>query len=72
MLDVNENLNRVGEEPIAFEHDCLEGICGSCGALVAGKTHGSHDRTTLCQLHMTLKMEMSLLSSHLELMLSCN
>ena len=40
MLDVvNENLNRAGEEPIAFEHDCREGICGSCGALVAGKTH---------------------------------
>jgi len=53
MLDVvNENLNRAGEEPIAFEHDCREGICGSCGALVAGKTHGSHKRTTLCQLHM--------------------
>ena len=53
MLDVvNENLTRAGKEPIAFEHDCREGICGSCGALVAGKTHGSHDRTTLCQLHM--------------------
>jgi succinate dehydrogenase / fumarate reductase iron-sulfur subunit len=53
MLDVvNENLTCAGKEPIAFEHDCREGICGSCGALVAGKTHGSHDRTTLCQLHM--------------------
>ena len=53
MLDVvNENLTCAGKEPIAFEHDCREGICGSCGALVAGKTHGSHDRSTLCQLHM--------------------
>ena len=53
MLDVvNDDLTRKGKEPIAFEHDCREGICGSCGALVAGKTHGSHKRTTLCQLHM--------------------
>ena len=53
MLDVlNERLISLGEEPIAFDHDCREGICGSCGALVAGKTHGSHKRTTLCQLHM--------------------
>ena len=49
---VNDDLTRKGKEPIAFEHDCREGICGSCGALVAGKTHGSHKRTTLCQLHM--------------------
>ncbi|MEE9369031.1 MAG: succinate dehydrogenase/fumarate reductase iron-sulfur subunit [Pontiella sp.] len=53
MLDVvNEELTLKGVEPIAFEHDCREGICGCCGTLVAGKTHGSHDRTTLCQLHM--------------------
>lgn len=53
MLDVvNDDLTKKGKEPIAFEHDCREGICGSCGALVAGKTHGSHKRTTLCQLHM--------------------
>ena len=53
MLDVvNDDLTKKGREPIAFEHDCREGICGSCGALVAGKTHGSHERTTLCQLHM--------------------
>tara|TARA_S200000501_G_scaffold135798_1_gene128460 strand:- start:469 stop:1230 length:762 start_codon:yes stop_codon:yes gene_type:complete len=53
MLDVvNDDLTKKGQEPIAFEHDCREGICGSCGALVAGKTHGSHERTTLCQLHM--------------------
>lgn len=53
MLDiVNEELTLKGVEPIAFEHDCREGICGCCGSLVNGKTHGSHDRTTLCQLHM--------------------
>ncbi|HEY5653853.1 MAG TPA: succinate dehydrogenase/fumarate reductase iron-sulfur subunit [Pontiella sp.] len=53
MLDVvNDELTLKGIEPIAFEHDCREGICGCCGSLVNGKTHGSHDRTTLCQLHM--------------------
>ena len=53
MLDiVNEGLTLEGIEPIAFEHDCREGICGCCGAVVNGKTHGSHERTTLCQLHM--------------------
>ena len=53
MLDaVNEELTLKGIEPIAFEHDCREGICGCCGTLVDGKTHGSHERTTLCQLHM--------------------
>ena len=49
---VNEELTVKGIEPIAFEHDCREGICGCCGTLVDGKTHGSHERTTLCQLHM--------------------
>jgi succinate dehydrogenase / fumarate reductase iron-sulfur subunit len=53
MLDiVNDQLTRDGREPIAFEHDCREGICGCCGSLVNGKTHGSHEQTTLCQLHM--------------------
>ena len=53
MLDVvNEQLTLDGKEPIAFEDDCREGICGCCGALVNGKTHGSHEQTTLCQLHM--------------------
>lgn len=53
MLDVvNDELTLAGKEPIAFESDCREGICGCCGALVNGKTHGSHERTTLCQLHM--------------------
>jgi len=53
MMDVvNDEITLKGGEPIAFEHDCREGICGCCGALVNGKTHGSHERTTLCQLHM--------------------
>lgn len=53
MLDVvNEALTLAGKEPIAFEHDCREGICGCCGALVNGQTHGSNERTTLCQLHL--------------------
>jgi succinate dehydrogenase / fumarate reductase iron-sulfur subunit len=53
MLDViNDQLTLEGKEPIAFEDDCREGICGCCGAVVNGKTHGSHEQTTLCQLHM--------------------
>jgi succinate dehydrogenase / fumarate reductase iron-sulfur subunit len=53
MLDVvNEELIERGEEPIAFDHDCREGICGTCGSMVNGKAHGGHKGTTLCQLHM--------------------
>lgn len=53
MLDiVNENLTRQGQEPIAFDHDCREGICGMCGAVVDGKAHGPLKGVTLCQLHM--------------------
>jgi succinate dehydrogenase / fumarate reductase iron-sulfur subunit len=53
MLDVvNEELIREGKEPIAFDHDCREGICGMCSAVVNGVPHGGHDRTTICQLHM--------------------
>jgi succinate dehydrogenase / fumarate reductase iron-sulfur subunit len=53
MLDVvNEQLTLEGREPIAFEHDCREGICGSCGTLVNGRAHGQLKGTTLCQLHM--------------------
>ena len=53
MLDVlNETLIESGKDPIAFEHDCREGICGSCGAMVNGRAHGPSDRSTLCQLHM--------------------
>ena len=53
MLDVvNEKLILEGKDPVAFEHDCREGICGSCGAVVNGLAHGPEKGTTLCQLHM--------------------
>ncbi len=53
MLDVlNERLTKEGGEPIAFDHDCREGICGTCGAVVNGRAHGPLQGTTLCQLHM--------------------
>ncbi len=53
MLDVvNEKLALDGKEPIAFDHDCREGICGMCGAVVNGRPHGAQKGTTLCQLHM--------------------
>ena len=53
MLDVvNEQLTLEGKEPIAFDHDCREGICGMCGAVVNGQAHGPLKGTTLCQLHM--------------------
>ena len=53
MLDVvNERLTKEGKDPIAFDHDCREGICGSCGAVVNGQAHGPLQGTTLCQLHM--------------------
>jgi len=53
MLDeVNEKLIRDGGEPIAFEHDCREGICGSCGFMINGDPHGPLPGTTVCQLHM--------------------
>ena len=53
MLDVvNEKLTLEAQEPIAFDHDCREGICGMCGAVVNGRPHGPQKGTTLCQLHM--------------------
>jgi len=53
MLDVvNQGLIAKGEEPIAFDHDCREGICGCCGAVVNGTAHGPLPATTLCQLYM--------------------
>ena len=53
MLDVvNESLIEKGEEPIAFDHDCREGICGQCGVVVDGTPHGPRKATTTCQLHM--------------------
>lgn len=53
MLDyVNEGLVKKGEEPIVFDHDCREGICGSCGFMIDGNAHGPQKGTTVCQLHM--------------------
>ncbi|HEV3202423.1 MAG TPA: succinate dehydrogenase/fumarate reductase iron-sulfur subunit [Bryobacteraceae bacterium] len=53
MLDVlNEELIEKGEDPVAFDHDCREGICGMCGCMVNGVAHGPLPGTTLCQLHM--------------------
>lgn len=53
MLDiVNENLINDGKVPIEFEHDCREGICGTCDLMINGQAHGSEKATTTCQLHM--------------------
>jgi succinate dehydrogenase / fumarate reductase iron-sulfur subunit len=53
MLDIlNDRLNDLGEEPVAFEHDCREGICGSCGLMINGQAHGPQRGTATCQLHM--------------------
>ncbi|HBL29971.1 MAG TPA: succinate dehydrogenase/fumarate reductase iron-sulfur subunit [Acidobacteria bacterium] len=53
MLDVlNQQLIEKGDDPIAFDHDCREGICGSCGFVINGEAHGPLPKTTVCQLHM--------------------
>jgi succinate dehydrogenase / fumarate reductase iron-sulfur subunit len=53
MLDVlNEQLMERGEDPVAFDHDCREGICGTCGMVINGRPHGPWRATTTCQLHM--------------------
>jgi succinate dehydrogenase / fumarate reductase iron-sulfur subunit len=53
MLDViNQGLIERGEEPIAFDHDCREGICGTCSLVVNGRPHGPWEQSTVCQLHM--------------------
>ncbi|MCW6008008.1 succinate dehydrogenase/fumarate reductase iron-sulfur subunit [Micromonospora sp. CPCC 205371] len=53
MLDMlNERLTLDGEEPVAFDHDCREGICGMCGLMINGVAHGPERATTTCQLHM--------------------
>ena len=53
MLDIlNDQLTLEGREPIAFDHDCREGICGSCGFLIDGVPHGPQRATATCQLHM--------------------
>jgi succinate dehydrogenase / fumarate reductase iron-sulfur subunit len=53
MVDVlNDNLVRSGEDPIAFDHDCREGICGMCSMYISGRAHGPHHGATTCQLYM--------------------
>jgi succinate dehydrogenase iron-sulfur subunit len=53
MMDtLNEKLIRQGEEPVAFDHDCREGICGACNMMINGLAHGPENATTTCQLHM--------------------
>src|SRR5579864_6036574 len=53
MLDVvNEDLIRRGADPIVFDSDCREGICGTCGFMINGVAHGPNPQTTVCQLHM--------------------
>lgn len=53
MLDVlNQQLIEAGEEPVQFDHDCREGICGSCGLMIDGQAHGPQASTATCQLHM--------------------
>ena len=53
MIDkVNDELEQKGQEPIAFDHDCREGICGMCSLVINGIPHGSQRGTTACQLHM--------------------
>jgi succinate dehydrogenase / fumarate reductase iron-sulfur subunit len=53
MLDIlNINLEKAGKEPVAFDHDCREGICGTCSLYINGRPHGPDRGTTTCQLHM--------------------
>src|SRR5207245_5775314 len=52
LYDLNEELITKGEEPVAFDHDCREGICGTCGVMINGQAHGPDRTTTTCQLHM--------------------
>ena len=53
MLDLlNEQLIHEGDEPVAFDHDCREGICGTCGMVINGIAHGPKKAITTCQLHM--------------------
>ncbi|MEK6625633.1 MAG: succinate dehydrogenase/fumarate reductase iron-sulfur subunit [Bdellovibrionota bacterium] len=53
MMDqLNEKLIKEGKDPVAFDHDCREGICGMCGVVINGQAHGPEKETTTCQLHM--------------------
>lgn len=55
MIDVlNEQLVKKGEDPVAFDHDCREGICGMCSMMIDGKAHGGFKNTTTCQVHMRM------------------
>ena len=55
MMDVlNEQLVNAGEEPVAFDHDCREGICGMCSMFINGEAHGPDRGVTTCQLHMRM------------------
>ena len=55
MMDIlNDELIEKGEEPIAFDHDCREGICGMCSLFINGEAHGPDRRVTTCQLHMRM------------------
>ena len=53
MLDIlNEQLVAAGEDPVSFDHDCREGICGTCSLYINGRPHGPDTAITTCQLHM--------------------
>lgn len=53
LLDVvNEDLTKTGKDPIAFDHDCREGVCGTCSSMINGEPHGPEDRVTTCQTYM--------------------
>ncbi|MCK5101798.1 MAG: succinate dehydrogenase/fumarate reductase iron-sulfur subunit, partial [Cyclobacteriaceae bacterium] len=53
MLDIlNEELSEKGEDPVHFDHDCREGICGMCSLFINGRPHGPEEEITVCQLHM--------------------
>ena len=53
MMDVlNDRLTREGKEPVAFEHDCREGICGSCAMAINGEPHGPNEGATTCQVYL--------------------
>src|SRR5438128_4235835 len=53
LLDIlNERLNDEGKEPVTFDHDCREGICGTCSLMIDGQAHGPDKAATTCQLHM--------------------
>ena len=72
MIDVlNEDSTRKNEDPVHFDHDCREGICGACSMVINGKPHGPKGAITTCQLHMrSLRMGIPLPLNPGELLLS--